>query len=111
MVVATILSVQKRRCSLLSVEVCAKYHDSHSRSADLTQDSLQVDALWPLNRQAQSTVPNQLGKRAKATADAKGRSVVQSLGEAVMVEEDPRARVNIWVWIFGLFLCQQSPPW
>lgn len=71
-------------------------------STDFVQDSLEVDALGALNRQAKGTIPDQLSKRTKATADTKGCGVVKCLLEAVVVEEDTGAGVNIREWILGL---------
>lgn len=40
------------------------------------EESLQVDALWSLDGETEGTTPDQLGKRAKGTADTEGDGVV-----------------------------------
>ena len=57
-------------------------------SSDLVEDTLKVDGLGTLNRQTQCPVPDELCERSKTTANTESGSVVKSLLETVMVEED-----------------------
>src|SRR5438034_621312 len=41
-------------------------------SLNLLEDTLEVNALGPLNRQAQRAIPDELGERAEAARDAEG---------------------------------------
>lgn len=70
--------------------------------ADLVQNALQVDALWPLDGQAQCPIPNELCEGPEATADTEGCCVIERLFEAIMVEEDARGRVDVGVRVFSL---------
>jgi hypothetical protein len=69
---------------------------------NLLEDTLEVDALRSLDRQTQSSVPNQLGERAKTTRHTECGSVVQSLVEAVVVEQDSGAAIDVGVRVLGL---------
>lgn len=68
----------------------------------LLEETLEVHALGALNREAESTVPDELGKGTQTTGDTKGGSVVESLVEAVVVEENTRAGVDVGVGVLGL---------
>ena len=70
--------------------------------ADLVQYTLKVDGLGTLDRQTQCPVPDQLCERAQTTADTEGRSVVESLLEAVVVEEDAGGRVDVREGVLSL---------
>jgi hypothetical protein len=72
--------------------------------ADLVKNTLEVNRLGALNRQAQRPVPDELCKRSKTTADTKGGRVVKCLGEAVVVEKNARRRVDVGVGVLGLRL-------
>lgn len=79
-------------------------------SADLVQDTLEVDALGSLDGQTQCSVPDELCKWPKTTADAESGSVVECLLEAVVVEENARGRVDIGEWVLGLMRALVSVP-
>lgn len=68
----------------------------------LLEETSQVDALGALNGEAESTVPDELGQGTQTARDTKGGSVVQGLVEAVVVEQDTRAAVNVRVRVLGL---------
>jgi hypothetical protein len=69
---------------------------------NLLENALEVDALGSLNRKTKSTVPNQLGKRTETTRHTECGSVVKSLVEAVVVEQNSRAAVDVGVGVLGL---------
>ena len=68
----------------------------------MLQETLEIDALWPLNRQSQSSIPDQLRQGAQATGDAKRGSIVERLVEAVVVKEHARRRIDVGVGVLGL---------
>jgi hypothetical protein len=65
----------------------------------------QVDGLGSLNRQPESSAPDELSQRTQGTADTKGDRVVERLLEAVVVEENTRRGVNVGVGVLGLQSC------
>lgn len=68
----------------------------------LLQETLEVDALGALNGETQGAVPDELGEGTQTTRDTKGGGVVQGLVEAVVVEEDTGAAVDVGVRVLGL---------
>ena len=66
------------------------------------QQALQIDTLRPLNRQPQRPIPDQLSQRAQPPRDAKRSGVVEGLVEAVVVEEDAGATVDVGVGVLRL---------
>lgn len=75
------------------------------RAADLLEDAGKVDALGPLNGQAEGAVPDELGERAEAAADAESGSVVERLLEAVVVEENAGGAVDVGEGVLCLRGC------
>lgn len=75
--------------------------EKHSLLSSFEQP-LEVDALRPLDRKTKSSIPDQLCKRAQTSADSEYSRVVQSLFEAVMMEQNSRARVDIRERVLGL---------
>mgnify|MGYP007135338112 CR=1 FL=1 len=77
-------------------------YTTHLLPLNQVEDTLEVDALGPLDGQTQSTIPDELGERAKTTRDTKGGGVVQGLSEAVVVEEYTGRRVDVRIGVLGL---------
>lgn len=74
----------------------------HLAALSLLQKTLEVDALGALNGQTQGAVPDELGKGTQATRNTKGGGVVQRLVEAIVVEENAGAAVDVGVGVLGL---------
>lgn len=68
----------------------------------LLKETLQVDALGPLDGQTKRAVPDELREGAKAARYAEGGGIIQRLVEAVVVEEHAGAAVDIRVGVLGL---------
>jgi hypothetical protein len=66
------------------------------------EQAQEVNALGALNGHAQGTIPDQLGKGTKGTADTEGNSVVKRLLEAVVVEQDTTGSIDIGVGVLSL---------
>jgi hypothetical protein len=67
-----------------------------------SKKSLQIDTLWSLNWQTQSSVPDELCEGPKASTDTESDRVVEWLLESIMMEQDSRSGVNIGMRVFGL---------
>ena len=68
----------------------------------------EVDALGALNGHAKNAIPNQLGQRAKSTADTEGDGVVKRLLEAKVMEEDTAGGIDVGVWVLSLYKSNKS---
>jgi hypothetical protein len=100
---------KKTQSSLHIDFIIESIKDNEIRSRQATISDLflnkaqEVDALGALNGQAQSAIPDQLGKGTKGTADTEGDSVVERLLEAEVVEEDTTGGINVGVGVLGLW--------
>jgi hypothetical protein len=63
---------------------------------------LKSEGLGPLNSQAKSPVPEELGEDTDGAGDTEEDSVVAVLGEAVVHEEDTAVGVDVGVRVLGL---------
>jgi hypothetical protein len=67
------------------------------------EQAQEVNALRTLDGHAQSTIPDQLDKRTKGTADTESNSVVKGLLEAVVVEEHTTGSIDVGVGVLSLW--------
>ena len=71
----------------------------------LSEETLEIHALRPLNWQTERTIPDQLRKRSETSTHAESGGVVKRLLEAVVVEEDARGGVDVGEGVLGLAWC------
>lgn len=94
------------------IECLMLYHhtslENSHHTGHLFLQTQQVNALGPLNRQAQRTVPDQLRQRTQRPAHAERHRVVQRLLESVVVEKYSRSRVDVGVGVLGLAVLRQD---
>ena len=69
---------------------------------DLLEETLEVNALRPLNGQTKRSIPDQLRQRTQTARYTECGCVVQSLVESVVVEENSRRAVDVGVRVFRL---------
>ena len=72
------------------------------RLRGLGQQTLQVDGLGALDWQTESAIPDELCEWTETTGHTEGGGVVEGLLEAIVVEEDTGARVDVGDWVLGL---------
>lgn len=72
------------------------------RLRGLGQETLQVDGLGALDGETEGAVPDELCEWAETTGHTEGGGVVEGLLEAVVVEEDTGAGVDVGEWVLGL---------
>lgn len=93
--------------SLYIKQLFTRVHPTFLGLSKLEQ-SFEINRLWSLDWQSESSVPDELCQWTETSADTESGSVVERVVETVVVEEHTRTAVNIGERILGFAVLSED---